>query len=351
MISRRQFLSVSAAGLGAVLFPYSAKAAAPLTGWLSGFMDKEGRYGVAHIAPDLSAEILFYTPLRLHGIYKHPTRSLIVAPSRRPDTEMFVFDLDQQKVTVISSAEGRHFYGHGVFSADGNTYYTTENAYDDEIGVIGAYDVTQNFKRIGEMPSGGIGPHEMKCAQDTLVISNGGILTHPNMGRAKLNIDDMQPNLSYLDLRTGKITKQHHLPEKLNQLSIRHMDMTADGQVFIGLQDQLKNRRDLPLVWKTQNDTLTPLSAPQEGWRIFNGYIGSVRATPDSLCVASPRGGCAYVWDKTAPHKIDQKDVCGVAYARQDGFLLTSGDGVLRTLNGASRTHDLRFDNHSQFIG
>lgn len=351
MINRRQFLSVCAGGWGAVLFPRTAKSATqPLAGWLTGFMDGQGRYGVAHIDPALHAKVLFYTPLRLHGIYKHPSRPLIVAPARRPDTEMFVFDLERQNVNVISSAEGRHFYGHGVFSADGNLYYTTENAYDEEVGVIGIYDVTQNFTRIGEMPSGGIGPHEMKRHGKTLVISNGGILTHPHMGRAKLNIDDMQPNLSYLDLETGKIINQHHLPPDLNQLSIRHMDMTADGQVFVGLQDQLKNRRDLPLVWKTHADKLVPLAEPADGWQIFNGYIGSVRATNDSLCVASPRGGCAYIWDKT-PHKIDQKDVCGVAYTQQDSFLLTSGEGVLRTLDGQSRKHELRFDNHSHFIG
>lgn len=291
MTSRRQFLSVSAGAFGLAFFPFSADATtAPLSGWLSGFMDQTGKYGVAHIDPELNAEVLFYTPLRLHGIYKHPTRAMVVAPSRRPDTEMFVFNMEQKKVNVITSVEGRHFYGHGVFSADGNTYYTTENAYDEEIGVIGIYDVSQNFKRIGEMPSGGIGPHEMKRHGNMLVISNGGILTHPDMGRAKLNIDDMQPNLSYLDLNTGKIIKQYQLPSELNQLSIRHMDMTDEGQVFVGLQDQLKNRRDLALVWKTSGDKLVALPEPEEGWKIFNGYIGSVRATKDSLCVASPAG-------------------------------------------------------------
>jgi hypothetical protein len=32
-----------------------------------------------------------------------------------------------------------------------------------------------------------------------LVVANGGILTDPGSGRAKLNIATMRPNLSYLD--------------------------------------------------------------------------------------------------------------------------------------------------------
>ena len=43
-------------------------------------------------------------------------------------------------------------------------------------------------------------PHEILRfpGSDTLIVANGGIQTHPDTGRAKLNIERMLPNLSYL---------------------------------------------------------------------------------------------------------------------------------------------------------
>ena len=42
---------------------------------------------------------------------------------------------------TIPSIEGRHFFGHGVFSPDGKLLYATENDFEAARGVIGVYDV------------------------------------------------------------------------------------------------------------------------------------------------------------------------------------------------------------------
>lgn len=350
-MKRRDFLTLSTATLAATTFFPHLSFAGPLPqGWLNGFKDNQGRYGVAHINADLKAEVLFHTPLRLHGIYKHPTRDLIVAPARRPDTDLYVFDVPNKSLKVITAEKGRHFYGHGQFNQDASLYFTTENAYDEERGMIGVYDVTKGFKRITEWSSGGIGPHEMRLYKNRLVIANGGILTHPDTGRATLNMDDMAPNLTYIDITTGKITQQFSLEKDLHHLSIRHIDVDDQGTVYMGLQDQVKNRRDLPLVWKTEKDKLVMMAEPIQGWKIFNGYIGSVSTNNHGLCVASPRGGCAHVWDETELTQIDQKDVCGVSQRPDGGFIISSGEGIVRDVSGQSQHSPLHFDNHCQAV-
>ena len=49
-----------------------------------------------------------------------------------------------------------------------------------------------DFARVGEFPTHGVGPHELLLLGDgrTLAVANGGIETHPDFGRAKLNIAD-----------------------------------------------------------------------------------------------------------------------------------------------------------------
>ena len=84
----------------------------------------------------------------------------------------------------FAAKEGRHFFGHGVFSADGKLLYTTENDYASAKGIIGIRDATDGYRQIGEFSAGGVEPHDIALMADgrTLVIANGGIQTHPDSG-------------------------------------------------------------------------------------------------------------------------------------------------------------------------
>ena len=74
---------------------------------------------------------------------------------------------------------------------------TSEVVVEGAAGRIGLWEV-QNFCRIGEWDSGGIGPHDLKLLPEgRLVIANGGIKTDPS-DRTKLNLGDMRPNLTIL---------------------------------------------------------------------------------------------------------------------------------------------------------
>ena len=109
-----------------------------------------------------------------------------------------VFTKDAKKATPIwfATKSDRHFFGHGVFSADGRLLYSTENDYDGARGMIGVRDVTGGYKQIGEFPAHGMEPHDIALLSDgrTMVIANGGILTHPG-SEGELNLSDMQSSL------------------------------------------------------------------------------------------------------------------------------------------------------------
>ena len=147
--------------------------------------------------------------------------------ARQPGTFAVVFDHSGRDAPLtIASITGRHFFGHGVFSPDGALLYATENDFDNAAGVVGVYDARAKFNRIGEFPTYGMGPHELLLLGDgrTIAIANGGIETHPDYGRAELNIATMKPSYVLVDRVTGDLIEKHELPAALHQLSIRHMD-------------------------------------------------------------------------------------------------------------------------------
>ena len=68
------------------------------------------------------------------------------------------------------------------------------------------------------------------------MIANGGIDTHPDTGRTKLNIPTMQPNLSYVE--NGTVTEVATLADAFNKNSIRHLAVRQNGDVAFGMQWQ-----------------------------------------------------------------------------------------------------------------
>ena len=107
-----------------------------------------------------------------------------MAFARRPGRFADVIDCRSgAQLARLEPPEGHHFYGHGVFSPEGEVMYTTENAFESGEGMIGVWNA-RDYRRIGQFPSGGIGPHEMLLRRDApgLVVANGGIETHPDTG-------------------------------------------------------------------------------------------------------------------------------------------------------------------------
>jgi hypothetical protein len=298
-------------------------------------------------------------PSRCHdalALPHKPGRALVFG--RRPDTYFVEVDFTQSRIVQrINSQSDTHFYGHGVLSADGQYLYTTENRYRDAAGLIVVRDAN-TYQVLERFDSHGIGPHQLALmpGANTLVVANGGIATHPSQPRKKINLSSMQPNLAYLDSQTGKridkVTPRDH------QLSLRHLSVSKQGNVFVGAQYQGDAARVQPLVFSHQlGDDLVPLSGQTHHWLGMQQYTASLLATEQHLWVTCPRGAQLYKWNLSGHHLPETmriRDVSGLAQSKRRVFAST-GNGKLKGLTTARNPPavtdlPLRFDNHMTVI-
>lgn len=313
----------------------------------------DGRYGVAFL--DEAAEVLFTETLdgRGHDVAISPDRKTAVVFARRPGRFALIIDVEHtRRAKVLVPPPDRHFYGHGFFSNDGRLLLATENDFEAERGCLGLYDATDGFRRIGEFETGGIGPHEALLLSDgnTVAIANGGIVTHPDYPRQKLNLATMEPSMAIVDLASGDLVERAALPAHYHQISIRHMAEAGDGSIWFGGQYEGAATDQVPLVGRYRRGRgIELIEAPDELYRSMNHYVGSVTASRDGSQIAttSPRGGVAVVWDVATGNVVSRQsitDVCGVAPS-QSGFVVSSGQGAILSRD-IQRSTGFGWDNH-----
>lgn len=360
MLNRRALLRTgSLAAAAAALGPSAAWAEIGAPAYLAATKESSGAHHLVGL--DADGRELFRLPLpgRGHAAAAHPTRVEAVAFERRPGHYALVIDCAEGRETArLAAPEGRRFYGHGVFSADGALLYTTENAYEIGEGRIGVWDAADGYRRIGEMASGGVGPHDATLSPDgaRLIVANGGLQTHPESGRAILNLPDMRPNLSMLDASSGALLTMFEPPAQWRMSSIRHLAQRADGLIAAALQWQGGPLETPPLLALARPgaDALSFHAAPTDLQRRTRGYAGSVAFSGDGSQVAftAPKGGLALSFDAETGAHVDSvfaSDVCGAA-AAAEGFLFTTGEGrVLAFCGGAAEERSVAtgaYDNH-----
>ncbi len=241
----------------------------------------------------------FDLPGRGHGTAWSPQRREGILFARRPGRWALLFDLESSApARLLEAAPGRHFYGHGCFSPDGSLLYASENDYEAARGVVGVYDAVAGYRRLGEFDSGGVGPHDLLAlGEDRLIVANGGIETHPDYGRAKLNLDSMAPNVSVIRRRDGRVTDCHRLPRAFRHLSLRHLALDPDGRVWFAAQHEGPGYEAPPLVgWLAPKAGLRFAAAPDEGWRGLGGYSASIVSWKNQIAVTAPRGDRLLLW-------------------------------------------------------
>lgn len=351
LIDRRLFLKSSGSVFLAALSPSAAMAITASDAiFASAYRSQGGGYGVATLTENGDVVHRYELPDRGHDVVWSPDNRLMVAFARRPGTFAAVIGANSENLPFVFHApEGRHFYGHGVFSGDGRLLYATENDYEAPRGAIGIYDASNGFERIGEINSHGLGPHDMDLLPDgrTLVVANGGIETHPDFYRTKLNIPTMQPNLSFIDLTTGDLRAQYKLPKRLHQLSIRHLTMLDEDTVWFACQNEGDQTQLVPLVGQVSfaNGAFSTVELPDAVLASLRGYVGSIagNATSGQIAISSPRGHVAHVLDAKSGALIETRqmaDVCGVA-GTGSGFCFSTGSGLV-----GERSSELGWDNH-----
>ncbi len=339
MPTRRLFLAGLAASSA---MPQTTWADAGAPAYLAAARIASGAYRLCGL--DEAGNILFDLPLpgRGHAAAAHPHRPEAVAFARRPGTFALVIDCARgQEAARLQAPANRHFYGHGAFSGDGAILYTTENDLETLEGRIGLWDAEAGYARIGEIPSGGIGPHDLLRlpGSGTLVVANGGMATHPDSGRVILNRATMRPNLAYVDPGNGGAEIVELAPE-LRRNSIRHLAVAGDGLVAAAMQWQGAGAEHPPLVFTHRRGAAPRLvAAPEPEHRRMRNYAGSVAFSGGGgeIAITSPRGGRLHRFsrrDGTFLGSAAIPDVCGVAPCHPNGFFATNGAGNAGPLLG-----------------
>ncbi|ENO13159.2 DUF1513 domain-containing protein [Marinobacter nanhaiticus D15-8W] len=362
-MTRRRFLQATLAGLslagfGARLALATGAGRQPLV--LSAVDDAAGNHFIAGI--DLAGRPRFQIPVddRCHGGCQRPGIEHALLFARRPGRHFYIVDTRRgEEVARIEAREGFHFYGHGVFSRDSRYLYVTLNHFPSGEGVIRVYDADENYRHIADYALDGIGPHELRLHPDgeTLVIALGGIKTHPDYDRIKLNLDTMETALVLMDRRDGRIhqrfTPSHH------QLSCRHLDIAPDGTVIAGYQYQGPEWETPPLIARLDGHTgkFSEIALPEDDQSRLRNYTASIAVHPETAyaAITAPRGNRVVIIDYRKSRyvrSLDVPDVAGALPLAGGGFVVSSGNGSVQLIHPDRErpellTHlDLRWDNH-----
>lgn len=352
-LNRRQVL-----GLGALLcapdMAVLANAPQPLV--ISAASDGDDHHWVIGLRIGAQgAETVFkhQLPDRAHHIALDAERGIYIVVARRPGTWLMLGDLASGAlIRELRVPADRHLFGHGVFSAEHDLFYTTESDFDNMTGDSGLLvewrvngsGANASLERVREFPSYGVGPHELLLHPDgeTLVIANGGIRTHPSRDRENLNIDTMQPSLAYVDRRSGELLEQHYMPAEFHQSGIRHLDVNTDGLVALAMQFEGEPFVDAPLLaTHRRGEELRLLRAAPELQPQLKQYIGALRYDLGGrfFAASAPKGNMITFWDAEAGtllHSTRARDGCGVC-AVDNGFVFSTGTGRVAHIDLATQ--------------
>ena len=199
----------------------------------------------------------------------------------------------------------------------------------------------------------------MSCHKQQLIVANGGNITHPSTDRDVLNLDAMQPNISFLHAISGQLLEQRAPNDR--HMSLRHMALSENGQLAIGVQDQAPQRdpdAPAPLVLAhNRGQELMPLLASPNQWLSAHQYIGSVASSPDGAFVlaSAPRANQLLLWHKGMLQVLAATDAAGIAWNKElNGFMASNSGGQLLNLsplltpqlNPLPQTGAWHWDNH-----
>ena len=330
--------------------------------YASGIQFANGKFGVGFYKNG-DAQFSIPLPARAHGIARHPDGSTVAVFARRPGEYIAIIDLHQQKlVKLLSHQNGFRFTGHGFFSSDGQFLFASSNHFTEQRGALTRISADGNYDKVRQLDAYGVGTHEILESPDgkSILIANGGIITHPDYGRTKLNLATMSPSLTTIDSQTYRKIAEHKLAAKDHQLSIRHLDTFPDGNQILGLQYFGKAQNFHPVLAYGNDQGISTIELPDITLRTMANYCGSVVVARGGkfAAAASPKGGTVLFLHQEQRkckyhHSFKMTDVCGILPTLQDDtFLLSSGLGEVHLYNARQKTSldlqrfPVKFDNH-----
>lgn len=359
---RRRFLRGATGAMASALLPWNGQAIAGASEmFASAYYTGQGTFGAAVFSGDGRVLAKVDLPARGHDVIFNPQNNSAVVFARRPGNFAVAFDAGCKNPPItFTTPPQRHFYGHGAFAPDGRLLFATENDYENAAGIIGVFDASLDFRRVGEFPSFGVGPHQLMIMPDdrTLAVANGGIETHPDYGRTKLNIPDMNPSLVFIDSKTGELLEKHELPVGMKQVSVRHIACGGPGRVVFAGQYEGSSLRRSQLIGQVEHGRgLAFLNIDGTAIDLLRRYTGSVTVSQDldRLAVTSPRGGVVLVVQRKTGRvlQIGRLSKAGGVAATGNDFVASSGTGRIAGIGRSVSIGDQHyaFDNHLNAVG
>jgi uncharacterized protein len=295
-MQRRELLSRALLlGASTALPAWAGAAGAPALRLVAAWADAAGRQHLGVLrAREAALQVVrsIEIPGRAHGLLIEPGGTVLAA-ARRPGDWVLRWSPSTGQAQWFACASDRSFTGHLLRDPAGACLYSAETDLDSGQGLIAVRDA-RTFELREEWATHGIDPHQFILDADgSLLVANGGVPTRPETGRAKVDLERMDPSLVRLDSRNGALLGQWRLPDP--RLSIRHLARHADGHLGVALQaehDDAQAKATAPVLAIFDGAMLRTAAMPQP----LAGYGGDIAATAAGFMVSVPRAGGVARW-------------------------------------------------------
>jgi hypothetical protein len=290
-----------------------------------GFIDPEdGRtQHFAFVRVDLPGRTVGLTPTTFlpHGVAVDPLNTSRIVTFEKIGPGCAEIDLASGRVTRgVPPADGRWFYGHGAFSADGRLLYSTETVNARESGVIGVRDA-KTLAYLGEFPTYGENPHDCHLidAGRVMVVTNGG----GALGT------DMRPCVTYVEVESRRLLEKQELAS--DRFNTGHLALGGpDALVIVSAPRKGLSEQDLGAVsLRRGKDALRTMTEPAAVAARMLGEALSVEIHEPTgvAAVTHPAGGMVTFWslaDFALRKQLDLPRPRGLALTRDGRRLLLS---------------------------
>lgn len=278
----------------------------------------EYRFTIAQ--PELKKHTLISLSFLPHGVAVDPNNPQRIVVCEKIGPGAAVVDIDSRDVEYITSPEGREFYGHCAFSADGTSLFTTETYTDSFDGAIVERDGNTLLER-GEFPSFGSSPHECQLQDggDTMVVTNGGG-----------NMEGSAPNIAYIDMRTRELLEVKHPTSP--RLNTGHFYVSANNDLVVVSAPRLGVEPMLGGVSiQPHGEALETVTTPKEVVENMLGESLSVAIHGNVALVTHPEGHMVSFWDTST-----RRFIKSIAYESPRGVTLSFDERYFIVTYGAS---------------
>ncbi len=340
-ISRRHLIQATACSGLLPLLSCTRKKTGMLIG---GYRQYGNHYGVASVTTEGASLWSLEAPARVHDIAVQTHHRLAAVVARRPGTFVLIVEMDSGILLHKLTAPARYiFEGHALWQD--NYLWISASERENGKGILLGYrfDHWESPESIIELP--GVGPHQILSFNTLLVVALGGWRTED---RDVLNRETFQSFLALVNPQTSQI---HLLDSPHPDLSVRHL--ATDGKsVWAGLQYADPHPNSQPLIYQTNGQNWTAVSAPSGGWEHYSGYVASLAIAGSELLATTPHGHCYSRWNIATHQHVQTAPLLDAAAVASDGneWFLGSGTGKLVTSHKSSRSTEFFWDNHWSFV-